>query len=61
VTPHGGTVTTELQGRGVLLSLGGPCWISGVIQSDSHKYSTAKGSEYKRDGCPLFVTFANII
>ena len=49
-------VTTGLQRRGVLPSLeGGPCWISGVIQSSVHKYS-AGGREdrypVQQDRCP---------
>lgn len=48
-------VTTGLQRRGVLPSLeGGPCWISGVIQSTAHKYSAGgiKGERYPvQDRC----------
>lgn len=50
-------VTTGLQKKGVLPSLeGGPCWISGVIQSSAHKYC-AGGSRLERypvqqDRCP---------
>ena len=50
-------VTTGLQRRGVLPSLeGGPCWISGVIQSSAHKYSAggSRGERYQvqQDRCP---------
>lgn len=42
-------VTTGLQRRGVLPSLeGGPCWISGVIQSSAHTKYRAGGSSGER-------------
>lgn len=57
MTPHGGTGYYRVTKEGCPpVTRGGPCWISGVIQSSAHKYSAggSGGERYtvQQDRCP---------